>query len=123
MTILTSGPNPGIADIVLSEGDESYSRDNAVVTQAATVALRSGQILTKSGAKYVKYVGGATGADAILINNLPAIVAGGDAKAAVIVRMAEVNATALVGLDANAIAKLALVGIVVRSSTGLAGTY
>lgn len=214
MTILTSGPNPGIADIVLSEGDESYSRDNVVVTQSGA-AVQSGTLLTQIGdagaaaavaaagntgnptfgaitvgaaaipgaydvtftaatkfdvedplgvkigsgttgvafskagmgftltaggtpaiagdgfainvaagnGKYIPYVAaGASGpADAILVTPLPA--ATGDVKALAITRMAEVNGTALVGLDATAKVQLAAKGIVVRSSTGLAGSY
>ena len=123
MPTLSTSSNPGQADIFLSEAQGSRSRDNAVVTMAAGVALPSGSLLTKAGLKYVKYAGGVTACDAVLITKLASQAAVGDQKAAVFVRDCEINALGLVGSDANAIAKLALAGVIVRTSTGLAGTY
>jgi hypothetical protein len=123
MATLSTSSNPGQADIFLSEAQGQRSRDNAVVTMAANVALPSGSLLTKSGAKYVKYAGGATACDAVLITKLPAQAAVGDVKAAVFARDCEINASGLTGSDANAVTKLALAGVIVRASTGLAGTY
>lgn len=120
MTILNSSPK--VADIILSEANGQKSRENAVVTMALNVALKSGTVLTKSGTKYIKYAGGATAADAVLVTDLPAQAAG-DVKALVVARDAEVNAAGLVLSDANAVTKLALVGIIVRAQTGLTGTY
>lgn len=110
-TTLTSAV-PRVSAVVLSEADGFRSRENILVTLAGT-ALPSGSILTKSGAKYVPYVGGTTGADAVLYAGLPAGVTG-DAKAVGIVRDAELNRFEMQGLDANAIAKLAATGLLVR---------
>lgn len=123
MPTLSTISNPGLADILVSEASGDRSRDNAVVTMAVGVALPSGSLLTKSGLKYVKYAGGVTACDAVLITKLASQAAVGDQKAAVFVRDCEINALGLVGSDANAIAKLALAGVIVRTSTGLAGTY
>lgn len=123
MPTLSAISNPGLADILVSEAAGHRSRDNAVVTMAAGVALPSGSLLTKSGLKFVKYAGGATACDAVLITKLASQAAVGDQKAAVFVRDCEINALGLVGSDANAIAKLALAGVIVRTSPGLAGTY
>lgn len=120
MTILNSSPK--VADIILSEANGQKSRENATVTMVLNVPLLSGTVLTKSGTKYVKYAGGITEADAVLVTDLPAQAAG-DVKALVIARDAEVNAAGLVLSDANAVEKLALVGIIVRTPTGLSGTY
>lgn len=123
MPTLSTSSNPGQADIFLSEAVGQRSRDNAVVTMAPGVPLPSGSLLTKSGLKYVKYAGGATACDAVLITKLLSQAAAGDQKAAVFVRDCEINAAGLVGSDANAVAKLALAGVIVRTATGLAGTY
>ena len=123
MVTLSTSSNPGQADIFLSEATGSRSRDNAVVAMAAGVALPSGSLLTKSGAKYVKYAGGVTACDAVLMTKLSAQPAIGDVKAVVFVRDCEINGAGLVGSDANAVAKLALSGVIVRTATGLAGTY
>ena len=123
MPTLSTSSNPGQADIFLSEAAGQRSRDNAVVTMAANVALPSGSLLTKSGAKYIKYAGGITACDAVLITKLASQAAIGDVKAVVFVRDCEINEKGLVGADVNAIAKLALAGVIVRSSPGLAVTY
>lgn len=123
MATLSTSSNPGQADIFLSESVGQRSRDNALVTMAANVALPSGSLLTKSGLKYIKYAGGVTACDAVLITQLASQAAIGDVKAVVFVRDCEINEKGLVGADANAIAKLALAGVIVRSSPGLAVTY
>lgn len=122
MATLTTSSNPGQADIFLSEAQGQRSRDNVIVTMVATVALPSGSLLTKSGTKYVKYAGGATACDAVLLTKLPAQAAG-DAKAVAFVRDCEVREGGLVSSDANAVTKLALSGVIIRSSPGLAVTY
>ena len=123
MPTLSTSSNPGQADIFLSESAGERSRDNAVVTMAVNVPLPSGSLLTKSGAKYIKYAGGVTACDAVLITKLASQAAIGDQKAAVFVRDCEINAAGLIGSDANAVTKLALAGVIVRSSVGLTGTY
>lgn len=121
MPILNASPK--FADIILSEANGQKSRENAIVTMVSAVALKSGTVLTKSGTKYVRYAGGATAADAVLVTDLPAQALAGDVKALVIARDAEINAAGLVLSDANAVMKLALTGIIVRAQTGLTGTY
>lgn len=123
MATLSTSSNPGQADIFLSESMGQRSRDNVVVTMVGGVALPSGSLLTKSGTKYVKYAGGATACDAVLITKLPSQAGAGDVKAVAFVRDCEVNEKGLVGSDANAVTKLALAGVIVRSSPGLAVTY
>lgn len=123
MPTLSTSSNPGQADIFLSEAPGERSRDNAVVTMAANVPLPSGSLLTRSGNKYVKYAGGATACDAVLITKLAAQATVGDQRAAVFLRDCEINAAGLIGSDANAVTKLALAGVIVRTSVGLVGTY
>lgn len=123
MPTLSTSSNPGQADIFLSEAAGARSRDNAIVTMVGGVALPSGSLLTKSANKYVKYAGGITACDAVLITKLPSQVAAGDVKAVVFARDCEIHAAGLVGSDANAVAKLALAGVIVRTATGLSATY
>ena len=104
---------PRIRAFILSEAPGFLSRENATVTLAGA-ALKSGSILTKSGAKFVPYAGAATGADAVLYTALPS--ATGDVKAVVIVRNAEVNRFEMTGVDANAITKLAANNVIVRGN-------
>lgn len=112
--------NPKLADFVLSEASGQRSRENAVVTQTGD-AIRSGQVMMKSGAKWVPYALGSGSGDAvgILYTHLPAKT--GDSKAVIFARDCEVNRHALVGLDTAAVTDLATVGILVRGTAGLPG--
>lgn len=111
---------------VLSEGEGTISRENITVTQSGA-AIASGTVISKltASGKYVPYdnVGtdGSETAAGILYNHLDA--ATGDVKAVAFVRNCEVNALELTGLDANATADLATLGVIVRTATGLSGTY
>lgn len=96
---LTAGSTPAIA------GDE----------WTITVAAGNG--------KYIAYTGnGAAGpAAGILYNHLDA--ATGDIKAVAFVRSCEVNGNELTGLDAAGTADLKALDVIVRTATGLTGTY
>jgi Bacteriophage lambda head decoration protein D len=116
MTTLNEGFHTG--EYLLSDGCEgTISVDNVTVTQSGA-ALPSGQVLGKitSSGKYVARNPAATDgsqhAAGILYNGLPA--ATGDVKAAAHVRLCEVNAAALTGLDSTATAELAALFIIVR---------
>lgn len=114
MTTLLSVPR--VRAFVISEADGFLSRENALVTQTGA-ALQSGTILTKSGAGYVPYAGGTDAADGVLYSHMPA--ATGDFKAVVIVREAELNRFELLGLDDNAVTKLAAHMLIVRGDTNV----
>lgn len=124
MTILTSTQR--IKAFVLSEGEGTLSRENVTVTQTGT-AIVSGTVLGKitASGKYIPYldaaVDGSQTAAGILYNHLDA--ATGDIKAVAFVRSCEVNGNELTGLDANGTADLKALDVIVRTATGLTGTY
>lgn len=116
MTVLTQGIQPG--EFLLSEANGSRSRDNVTVTVAGAVALPAGTLLGKITAtsKYIKYLDGASDGSqavaAILLNPIPGV--NGDYKAAVLARDCEVIGSMLAGSDANGLADLKSLGIIVR---------
>lgn len=119
MTVLTQGIQQG--EWLLSEGEGQISREQFTVTVAGAIALPSGTVLGKVTAtgKLVKYLdGSADGSQAavgVLWNPLAGV--NGDYKAAVFVRSTEVAGAMLnggAGLDANGIADLKALGVIVR---------
>lgn len=116
MTVLTQGIQPG--EFLLSEANGERSRENVTVTVAGAVALGSGTLLGKITAtgKYIKYLDGASDGSqavaAILLNPLAGV--NGDYKCAVFVRDCEVIGSMLTGSDANGLADLKALGIIVR---------
>lgn len=119
MTVLTQGIQQG--EWLLSEAEGLYSRDQFTVTVAGAVALPSGTVLGKITAtgKLIKYsdaaVDGSQVAMAILWNPLPGV--NGDYKATAFVRATEAIGSMLNGgvtLDANGLADLKAIGIIVR---------
>lgn len=124
MTILQSVAR--MKAFVLSEGEGTISRENVTVTQTGA-AIASGTVLgkiTATGA-YAGYdntaTDGAEVAAGILYNHLDA--ATGEVKAVAFVRHCEVNELELTGLDAAATADLKTLGVIVRTASGLTGTY
>lgn len=119
MTVLTQGIQQG--EWLLSEAEGRFSRDTFTVTVAGGVALPSGTVLGKITAtgKLVKYSDsasdGSQAAVGVLWNPLPGV--NGDYKATVFVRATEVTGAMLnggVALDANGVADLKAIGIIVR---------
>lgn len=117
MTVLTQGIQAG--EFILSPANGERSFDNVTVTVAGSVALASGTVLGKITAtgKYVKY--DETGTDdgrrvaaGVLLNACPGT--NGDYKCAVVVRDCEVASAMLTGSDANGVADLKALGIIVR---------
>lgn len=120
MTTLTQGIQTG--EFLLSEANGMRSRGQGVVTVSGAVALPSGTVLglvTATG-KYVKYndalgAGLGNAAVGVLYEGCPGV--NGDYKRAIIERDAEVVGSMLnggVALDANGIADLKALGIIVR---------
>lgn len=119
MTVLTQGIES--YEFLLSEATGMRSRGQATVTIAGAVALPSGTVvgrITATG-KLIKYADGAAdgsqAAVGVLGTPLPGV--NGDYKATIIERDAEVIGKYLnggVALDANGIADLKLLGIIVR---------
>lgn len=119
MTTITQGIQNG--EFLISEGNGQISRESATVTVAGAVALPSGTVLGKvtvSG-KLVKYADGNSDgsqtAVGVLLEGCPGV--NGDYKRAYIARDAEVFGAMLnggVALDANGIADLKALGIIVR---------
>lgn len=106
-------------EFLISEANGWRSREQGVVTVAGAVALPSGQLLGQITAtsKYVAYNDAASNGSetvaAILIDACPNV--NGDYKCGIIVRDAEVLSSALTGKNANGLADLAALGIIVRS--------
>lgn len=116
MPTLTEGRHT--AEFLLSEANGHRSRDTVVLSSTAA-ALAAGTVLGKQtvGGEYVAY--DETGTDdgrrvaaGILYAN--AADSAADQKVVVIVRDAEVKGDALTGIDANGIADLKALGIIVR---------
>jgi len=117
MTALTQGIQTG--EFLLSEADGQLSREQVTVTVAGAVALPSGSVLGKITAtgKYVKYDEAGTDdgrrvAAAVLLNALPGT--NGDYKATVFVRNCEVASAMLTFSDANGVADLKALNVIVR---------
>lgn len=119
MTVLTQGIQTG--EWLISEAEGKRSRGQKTVTIAGAVALPSGTVLGKvtASGKLIKYVDGASdgsqAAVAVLYNPLPGV--NGDYQATVFERDAEVIGAMLnggAGVDANGLADLLALGIVVR---------
>lgn len=119
MTTLTQGIQNG--EFLISEGNGMISRESATVTVAGAVALPSGTVLGKITAtgKLIKYndaaADGSQAAVGVLLEGCPGT--NGDYKRAYIARDAEVFGAMLnggVALDANGIADLKALGIIVR---------
>lgn len=113
--MLTEGKHTG--EFLLSEGEGQISRDKVTIV-ANSGDLVPGTVLgviTASG-KYAPYVDahadGTQAAKAVLYAHVPASAA--DQPAVVIARYAEVMGSMLTGSDANGVADLAGVGIIVR---------
>lgn len=114
MTVLTEGKHAG--EFVLSEGNGLISRE--VRTIASGQNLAAGTVLGKitASGKYAAYdnaaLDGTQTAVEVLFDNVDASAA--DVEAVTIARNAEVNGDELTGLDANAIADLLAVNIIIR---------
>lgn len=116
MTTKTQGIQ--VAEWLISEANGSLSREEKTVTVTGSAAIASGTLLGKIAAsgKLIPYVDGASdgsqAAVGILYNALPGV--NGDYKATVFVRQCEVIGAMLTGSDANGVADLLALGIVVR---------
>jgi hypothetical protein len=117
MTVLTETNHVG--EFLLSEDNSTRCRENVTVTVSGSTNWLSGTVLGKIAAtgKYVKYDEAGTDdgrrvAAGVLYNELLPVA--GDIKATVIVRDAEVISAKLTGIDANGIADLKALGIIVR---------
>ena len=116
MTVLTQGVQP--LEFLISEASGKRSRDQATVTVAGSIALPSGTVLGKVTAtgKLVKYAdGNADGSQtAVGILGTPLAGVNGDYQALVFTRDCEVFGSMLAGADANGIADLKALGVIVR---------
>lgn len=117
MTTFTEGIHQG--EFLLSEANSYRSRDVKTVTVSGATMWVSGTVLGKITAtgKFVKYDEAGTDdgrrvAAGVLWNELDPVA--GDISATVIVRDAEVNEDKLTGIDANGIADLLALGVIVR---------
>lgn len=108
---------PRIRAVIISEAAGQRSRENIVVDMTGT-AMESGTVLatTATPGVYARKAPGGTAA-AVLYSYLPA--ATGQARAVAFVRDAELNRFELTGLEANDVAELATVGLIVRGTPGL----
>lgn len=115
MTTFTEGFKTG--EFILSEGDDCISRDDVIIAAIAP-ALAAGTVLGKITAtgKYVAYNDAATDGTGVAAGILYAAVVDKavDQRAIAITRLTEVKASALIGLDTNGRADLALLNIIVR---------
>ena len=115
MTNLVEGFHTG--EYLVSEADGTLSREEVIVTQAGT-ALVSGTVMGKvtASGKYVPYsnvaADGSEVAAAVLYTSC--VAATGDRGAVVHVRNCEVFGAALTGSDANAVADLKALNVIVR---------
>lgn len=115
MPTLTEGRHT--AEFLLSEANGYRSRE-VVTIAAAAAALSAGTVLGKitASGKYVAYSDaasdGSQAAAAVLYANVPDSAS--DQSAVVIIRDAEVKGTSLTGSDANGVADLKALGILVR---------
>lgn len=119
MTVLTQGIQP--YEFLLSEANGMRSRGQATVTVAGAVALPSGTVLGRVTAtgKLIKYSDGASDGSqaAVAVLGTPLAGVNGDYKATVFERDCEVIGKYLnggVALDANGIADLKALGVLVR---------
>jgi hypothetical protein len=117
MTTLTQGNQTG--EFLLSQAEGQRSIDNVTVAVAGSVALPSGSVLGKITAtgKFVKYDEAGTDdgrrvAAGVLLNACPGT--NGDYKCAVFVRDCEVASALLTFSDANGVADLKALGVIVR---------
>jgi len=117
MTVLNETIHVG--EFLLSEDNTTRCRENVTVTVSGATKWLSGTVLGKitSSGKYVKYDEAGTDdgrrvAAAILWNELDPVA--GDIKATVVIRDAEVIQSKLTGIDANGIADLRALGIIMR---------
>lgn len=105
-------------DFLLSEASGTRSREEVTVSSAAG-AMEPGTIVSKLDAdgKYVAYDDVGTDGSQVAAGILYAAVAdsASDQKAVVFVRDCEVSALRLTGSNANAVADLKALGIIVRS--------
>ena len=103
-------------EFLLSEGNGSISRET--ITLISGQDLAAGTVLGKitASGKYTAYADGASdgseAAAAILYDNVDA--SAGDKDAVVIARFAEVSSDILTGSDANGVADLTVLNIIVR---------
>lgn len=104
-------------EFLLSEGNGHISREEITIASGAGV-LQAGTILGKvtASGKYIAYsdaaADGSETAAGILYGQVDATSA--DAKAVAVVRHAEVKSALLTGSDANGVADLAALQIIVR---------
>lgn len=116
MTVQTESKHTG--EFLLSEARGNRSREVVTVTVAGAVALPSGQVLGKitASGKYAAYSNansnGTEAAAAVLLNACPGV--NGDYKCTVFVRDCEVMSGMLTGSDANGVADLLALGVIVR---------
>lgn len=105
------------AEFLLSEGNGTISRDQVTIAAAAG-AMDAGTVLGKitASGKYAAYDNGASDgtevAAGVLYAKAPDMAA--DQKAVAIVRNAELLGAALTGNDANGVADLKALGLIVR---------
>lgn len=105
------------AEFLLSEGNGTISREQVTIAAAAG-ALAAGTVLGKitASGKYAAYDNGATDGTEVAAGVLYAAAPDlpTDQKAVAIVRSAEVLGVVLTGNDANGVADLKALGIIVR---------
>lgn len=119
MTVLTQGIQP--YEFLLSEATGMRSRGQGIATVSGATALPSGTVVGKITAtgKLIKYLDGAADGSqtAVGVIGTPLPGVNGDYKVTVFERDCEVIGKYLnggVALDANGIADLKLLGIIVR---------
>lgn len=116
MTVITQGIQP--LEFLISEASGMRSRDQATVTVAGGVALPSGTLLGKitASGKLVKYSDAAADGSQTAVGVLGTPLAGvnGDYQALIFARDCEVFGAMLTGSDANGVADLKALGIIVR---------
>jgi hypothetical protein len=115
MTNLVEGRHTG--EYLVSEADGTLSREELTVTQAGT-ALVSGTVMGKvtASGKYKPYSNAASDGTEVAAGILytHCVAATGDRKAVLHVRNCEVFGLALTGSDANGVADLKLLNVIVR---------
>lgn len=104
-------------EFLLSEANGTLSREEVTIAAAAS-ALAAGTVLGKitASGKYVAYNNGASDGTEVAAGVLYAAVpdSASDQKAVAIVRDAEVAGIHLTGSDANGVADLKALGVIVR---------
>lgn len=115
MTTATEARRPG--EFMVSEARGTRSRE-AISIEAAEGVLPAGTVLAKlTAGEYAKYTGLGTAGLETAVGILWATTdasGASDVAAAMVARDAEVNSSMLTGLDADATAELAALGIIVR---------